>query len=300
MGSVLVFINDLEGGLRHLDKAISLFAGGPAYAFAARANDPRVTCYTTSAFTLWMMGFPDRATDRMKGALNLAGELQHPFTSAFARFHAGLFHFWRREPEVVVERATSVLEIAGEHDFKVWIAAGDCLLGAAQCRLGRIDEGLSNIRSGMELYQGLRFPPVFWPMLLQLQAAANLAAGRPADGLGPIEGAIGMMGQGDGTTILPELFNLKGDLVAAAASGPAADMSEAERWYQAAFDRAAMLNARMAQMRAAIRLCRVWRARGEADPARDLAPIFATFTEGFATVDWQEARDLLAEVTRGA
>jgi len=57
------------------------------------------------------------------------------------------------------------------------------------------------------------------------------------------------------------------------------------------------LNARMSQLRAATRLCRVWQANGEHEAAaRTLAPVYATFTEGFATADLLEARNLLAAV----
>ena len=100
VGSTMVFIDDLQGGLDHLDQAISLFAAGPTQARTARVgNDPRVACYTTSAFTLWLLGYPDRAVERANAALALAVELEHPFTSAYARFHSGLLHLWRREPD---------------------------------------------------------------------------------------------------------------------------------------------------------------------------------------------------------
>ncbi len=137
-----------------------------------------------------MMGYPDRAAERATEALALAAELDHPFTSAFARFHSGLIHLWRREPDIALDRAISLLEMADEHDFRIWTAAGTCLLGAAQVGLDRFDEGLANVRTGVDLYQGMRSPPVFWPMLLFVSAAANLRAGRPAD-------AIALDRQGD-------------------------------------------------------------------------------------------------------
>ena len=97
LGTPMMFVNDLQGGLDHLDRAISLFPAVPTHAFSSRGggNDPRVACFTTSAFTLWLLGYPDRAVERVNGALTLAVELDHPFTSAFARFHSGLLHFWR-------------------------------------------------------------------------------------------------------------------------------------------------------------------------------------------------------------
>ena len=53
----------------------------------------------------------------------------------------------------------------------------------------------------------------------------------------------------------------------------------------------------MSQLRAATRLCRVWQASGDHEAAaRTLGSVYATFTEGFATADLLEARDLLADI----
>jgi hypothetical protein len=69
-------------------------------------------------------------------------------------------------------RALATLEIADEHDLQVWTATGTFLLGAATTGLGNVEEGLSGIREGMSLYQGMKTPPVFWPMLLGISAGA--------------------------------------------------------------------------------------------------------------------------------
>ena len=301
IGSTLMFGSDLQGGLDHLDRAISLFSAVPLRSRHARVgNDPRVACLTTSAITLWLMGYPDQAVERANAALALADELDHPFTSAFARFHSGLIHLWRREPDIALDRALSLTEIADEHDFQIWTAAGGSLLGAAQVELGQSDEGLANVGAGMDLYQGLRSPPVFWPMLLFLSARASYRAGRPADGMRPLDAAIEVMSPGGGTTLLPELHILKGDLMTALAANGGGLPSSGEPWYRLAFDRAAGLNARTAQLRAAVRLAGILQAAGQPEEAAlTLGPIYATFTEGFATADLIDARRLLAAVRPG-
>ena len=73
-------------------------------------------------------------------------------------------------------------------------------------------------------------------------------------------------------------------------------LSAAEGWYQLAFDRAGVLDARMARLRAATRLARLRMADGEPEAAaRTLRPVYDTFTEGFDTADLVEARELLAD-----
>lgn len=296
VGTFMMSIVDLQRGLEHLDEAISLSAGVPMQVRTMRVgNDPRVACFTTSAFTLWLLGYPDRAVERMNAALALAAELEHPFTSAYARFHAGLHYLWRRDADIAHNLAVGLLEVAEEHGFRIWTAAGSCLLGAARVGLGRFAEGLADIRSGMDLYRELRSPPIFWPFLLFLDAGASHRAGLPADGLRPLDAAIEILGPGPGNTMLPELHLLKGDLLAALATDGDSRRTDAEPWYRLAFDRAAELSARTTQLRAATRLGRIWLADGESEAAAGmLGPVYAMFTEGFATADMLEARALLA------
>ena len=73
--------------------------------------------------------------------------------------------------------------------------------------------------------------------------------------------------------------------------------ARAEHWNRLAYDRTGELGARMTRLRAATRLGRLSRAGGDPDAAaRTLGPMYATFTEGFATADLLEAHELLTPV----
>jgi predicted ATPase len=51
------------------------------------------------------------------------------------------------------------------------------------------------------------------------------------------------------------------------------------------------------ELRAAMRLARLWRHQGKLQQARELlAPVYGWFTEGFDTRDLKEAKALLAEL----
>jgi predicted ATPase len=292
LGSNLALLNDLHAGLEHLDKAIVYFRSQPYRAPQFRlGSNPGVACFTTSAFALWMLGYPDRALLRANEAVALATELDHPFTLAYGLFHCGLLHLWRREVELVSDRAMGVLHVVEDHDFPIWRAVGTCLLGAANTGKGQIEKGLAQIDEGIALYQGLKTPPVFWPQLLFVRAGAYARAGREAEGLALIDEALEILGRGSGVTLLPEFHLLKGDLLCALSGNNGAD---AERWFQRAFEIARDLDARMPELRAAVRLCRLWRDRGQAEQgSRVLRAVYDTFTEGFATADLTEARAVL-------
>jgi predicted ATPase/class 3 adenylate cyclase len=292
LGSSLALQNDLHAGLDHLERAIASFEsqGHGARRFRL-GNNSGIAAFTTSALTLWMLGFPDRGLERASRAVALATELEHPFTLAYALFHTGFLHLWRREPELVRDRAVGLLDVADEHDLQIWRALGTCLLGAAKTGLGRSEEGLTEIGEGIAFYQGLRTPPVFWPLILFVRAGACARSGREAEGLGFIEDAIEIADQGSGLTLLPEFYSLKGSLMAAL---PEANGRGAEDWFLRAFTVAQELDARTPQLRAAIGLCRSQRERGDAQHANELlSGVYATFTEGFTTPDLIDAGDLL-------
>jgi predicted ATPase/class 3 adenylate cyclase len=299
LGSSLALQNDLHAGLDHLERAIASFESQRHGARRFRlGTNPGIAAFTTSALTLWMLGFPDRALERSNRAVTLATELEHPFTLAYALFHTGFLHLWRREPELVRDRAVGLLDVADEHDLQIWRALGTCLLGAAKTGLGRSDEGLREIGEGIAWYQGLRTPPVFWPLILFVRAGACARSGRQAEGLGLIEDAIEIADQGSGLTLLPEFYSLKGSLMAAL---PEANGSGAEDWFLRAFNVAQELDARTPQLRAAIGLCRSQRERGEAQHANELlSGVYATFTEGFTTPDLIDAGDLLKSLPHEA
>lgn len=289
LGANLSASGDVRTGLDHLEQAITLFDPDRHRPGRLRLGpSPGVVPYTASALYLWVLGYPNRAVERASDGLELAGRLNHPFTLAYALFHVGFLDLWRREWELVHERAVSVREIAEEHGYQVWSALGLVMQGVAMTGLGRPEEGLARSDQGIAKYQGLKTPPVFWPLLLSVRARGLALGGRPADGLDAIDQAIEMFG-GRANVLYPELPVIKGDLLL--------DMSGAEAaepWFQNAFDVGAKVEARMSQLRAATRLTRLRRAaRKQPDGSDVLRTIYDTFTEGWDTVDLVEARALL-------
>ena len=106
VGSSLAFRGDVAAGLEHLDRAIALFDPHQHQPGPLRLGPSSgVSSYTTSAFLLWSLGFPDRAVERAARAVELAEQMNHPFTLAYTRFHVGLLDLWRREYRARSSRA---------------------------------------------------------------------------------------------------------------------------------------------------------------------------------------------------
>ena len=290
LGANTGFAGQLEAGLGYLDQAIATFESSDYMPRRLRLGlDPRVSCLTTSGFFLWFLGYPDRAAERAERAIALATDLDHPFSLAYACYHAGFLHLWRREPDVVAERAESSLRVAETSDLPLWRALATVLLGAATSAQGRPEEGIRRMAEGLDQYQGLRTPPVFWPLIRWMQAAAHVDVGTPGPGFPLIDEALQIAGS---DTVLSPLFHIvRGDL---SLLGPDADPAAATASYERAFDVAANLGARMTQLRAAARLVRLATEADRAPRVEALRAVHSTFTEGLGTRDLVEAAELLA------
>ena len=78
---------------------------------------------------------------------------------------------------------------------------------------------------------------------------------------------------------------------------PELDAAKAEAYFERALAVARGQQAKSWELRAAMRMARLWRYQGKRDEAHDLlAPIYGWFTEGFDTLDLKEAKVLLDEL----
>jgi predicted ATPase len=290
VGTYMAFTGGVKDALGHLEEGIACFESQRhgSHRFQLGPN-PGVASYTTTALVSWQAGLPDHAVARANRAVTLANELRHHYTMAYALYHTGFVHLLRQEPVPMRDRAVGVLDVADEYDLPIWRALGTFLLGAAKTDMGHVEEGLAEISDGVAQYQGLRSPPVFWPLLLYVRARACARAGAPAEGLEFIDEAIQL--SAGGGMLPPLLYTMKGELLLGLAD---ADVGEAIGWFQRAYDDAARFGARMGQLRAAVGLCRAERARGSGEQATELIrATYAEFTEGFEAPDLVEAAALL-------
>jgi predicted ATPase len=296
LGSSLAFTGDNQTGLENLDKGISNIDRHwhPSRRFLL-GNYPGVSCYTASSILLWGLGYPDKAIQRANAAVDLAKEINHPYSLAYALFHNGYLRYWMRDVAQSLEYAQAVLEVAEKHKFQIWSAVGNCLQGAALAGVGRPGEGMVIIQHGMDLYQGLKSPPIFWPILRSLQAKVCGQAGKPEQGLTYIEESIAIPTHGYGKVLLAEFFQIKGNLLLMRSPD---SPSTAEPWFRQALETAQEQGASMLELRAAISLVRVWRDMGKVTQARQLLiEAYQKLNEGFSTVDLKEARSLLDQMS---
>ena len=290
LGSNLAFMGRPREGLEHLETAIAQFETRSYRANRLRLGlDPRVSSLTTSAFILWLLGNPDRAVARAARAISLSIELDHPYSLAYAEFHNGFLRHWRREPQQTRVHAQRVLEIVEDHDFPVWRALGMVLLGSTTAALGEPERGVAEIDDGLSQYQGLRTPPVFWPLVRYLQAGALHDAGRAAEGLALLAEAAQ---QTDTDAILAPFFGvLVGDMLLQL---PTPDRDAAAAMYRGAVDLAVKYDVPLPQLRATSRLWHVTSPGAvRAEQVATLRRLYESMTEGRDTPDMRDAEAIL-------
>jgi predicted ATPase len=133
------------------------------------------------------------------------------------------------------------------------------------------------------------------PYYLVFLAEAYGSAGRPEEGLRALAEAQALIRATGERRGEAELHRLNGELLL---MGSTPNAIRAEVCLQRALEVARHQQAKSLELRAAMSLSRLWQRQGKRDEARQLLmEVYGWFTEGFETVDLQEAKALLEELS---
>jgi predicted ATPase/class 3 adenylate cyclase len=289
-GMNTAFLGDFDDGLQHLDTAIEYFDTGAAGLVKFRIGpSPGVVANVVSGLLLWGIGFPDRAVARLERGLTVADELGHPYSRAYAIWHAALLDLWRFDLSAMATRAETLHVLATAHDYPIWRALAVVLRGTKMIADGDVEDGLAEVDRGFDLYDDQTTPPIFWPELLQVRAAGRMLAGRIDQALALVAASESLIPATDPQT--PDLAIMRGDLHMAMAPP---DVATAEASYQNAFDVAHERGLRMAELQAATRLATLHRGTPrEQGSLAQLRDVYNSFTEGHDAVQLVAARTVL-------
>jgi predicted ATPase/class 3 adenylate cyclase len=290
IGLNTAFGTGLSEGVDHLDTSIEHFeAAKPGLVKFRVGPIPGVVANIVSGLILWMLGFPDRAVSRVGRALELAQALGHPYSHAYALYHAALLDLWRHELEHVAERADELMRVANANDYPIWRALALVLRGTARIGSGEADAGLAEVERGFLLYEGMSTPPVFWPALLMIRATTCAMAGHLDDALEYLDDADAALPGGDFQA--SDVAIIRSDVLLAHAPE---DRDRAIVELEGALTMAEQAGMRMNALMATTRLARLHRGTArEADAMQALREVLDTFTEGRTTPQVVEARAVL-------
>jgi predicted ATPase len=242
------------------------------------------------AQTLWVLGYTDQAQQRGQEALAVAQQGESPPMLANAQVCAATLCQWRRDAVATHAHAEALMVLADVWGFGLRGEQGHLLQGWALAMQGRPAEGVAQIRQVFAVSPNLG-PGLSRSYYLSLLAEAYGQVGQPEAGLRAVAEALTLVATTGMRWWEAELSRLHGVLQLQL---PSPDVSQAEHCFQQALAVARSQQAKSFELRAALGLSRLWQQQGQQAAAHALlAPIYGWFTEGFDTVDLQEAKVLL-------
>lgn len=264
-------------------------------------RDPAVSCAGFGAMGLWLLGYPDQALAGAAQAVQAAhsAKQRHPFSVAYALLSSVWIRQFRGQASIALQEARAAVEFATEQGFPTWLAHGLVVQGWAEAEheqsqpgLGRAQTGLVLIDRGLQEYEASG-AKVWAPLFQLLRAKALVQCGRNAEALDAITRAIPIAQAFGGYWWDAELFRVRGELLLSTSMEHAA---QARECFETALRIARAQSARSLELRACASLVRLTRREGvSAQAEQELKSLYEWFSEGLATADLQEARELLGE-----
>ncbi len=256
---------------------------------AHTSHNAGVTHRSNLAVSLWHLGYPDQARKANREMCQLAREIAHPFSLAYALHHTGwLYQLCRLGAEV---RAAGEEEIAlaTKQGFALWHATGTFFLGGAALLEGRPEDGLPQLLKGLDAFRATG-AALTLPFQLSTLGEAYTKAGRFEDARRALVEGMAIAEKNDDRCQEAELHRLRGELLLAESP----DQAAAEDCFHQAIETARRQQSKAWELRATLSLARLWQRQGRRDEARAaLAAVYGTYTEGFTTPDLVDARALL-------
>jgi predicted ATPase len=294
LGSNMLWLGELATARAHSEQGVALYDPRQHRSHAFRyGHDPGVGCQSFAAISKWMLGYPDQALQSTREALTLAQELTHPFTLAFALAWAATVHQFRRELQAVQERTETLMALSTEQAFPFWLAFGTILRGWTLTAQGAGAEGIAQVHQGLVAYRATG-AELHRPYFLGLLAEAYGKVGQIEEELTVLNEALDTVNKTEERNWEAELHRRKGELLL---MQQGQKVVEAEECFLKALDTARRQQAKSLELRAAMSLSRLWQQQGKQEETRQmLSDIYGWFTEGFDTVDLQEAKALLEEL----
>jgi predicted ATPase len=258
------------------------------------SHNAGVTCRSNLAVSLWHLGHPDQALKINREMLQLARQIGHPYSLAYALHHAGWLYQYCRLGAEVQAAAEEEMTIAAEQRFALWHATGTFFRGAGILLQGELEEAMPLLLKGLDAFRASG-AELTLPFQLSTLGEALTQAGRFEDARQALNEALALAEKNDECCQEAELYRLQGELLLAESPDQTA---AAEGWFRQAIETARQQQSKAWELRATMSLARLWDRQGHRDQARAaLTTIYNTYTEGFTIPDLVDAKSLLETLT---
>jgi tetratricopeptide (TPR) repeat protein len=278
------FCGRFELAQQHLDQALAI---PPAGSLEPTGNfiQQKAGCLYTAAVNSWILGYPERAVKLMEEAFPLARP--HPVMYCAVLSWAGTLYGDLRDWPRVEALAAEYSALAIRLGFPMFLAEATVARGVAWVGLGRIEEGIAELRRGIEELE--KTGAIRNGIYISLAERCALA-GQVEEGFAALE-RVERASAADFN-----FLRIKGELLLA--RKPSGEHA-AETCFRNSIEIARSRSAKSPELRATISLARLLAKQNRRDEARAmLSEIYGWFTEGFDTADLKDAKALLDELER--
>jgi class 3 adenylate cyclase/predicted ATPase len=292
-GMTCFYLGDFIASCTYYERALALYDPAHKAPFSELMSfDMWVGLRGNSCWPLACRGHLDQAWFVCDAALNEARRLCHPPTLALAVAAAkNMGSLLGVRPATLLQHADEVLALATEYGLRYFHAEGLIARGWCLAALGRADEGIRLLTTGLADWDQLGFGSSRPWALTHLGDACRMA-GQLQSALGHLAEARRLAQETDNRWCLAETVRLTGDVLLAMG-----DPTTAEASYGEAIAIAQQQSAKLWELRAATSLARLWSDQAKRTEAHELlAPVYGWFTEGFGTPVLQDAKALVEEL----
>jgi predicted ATPase len=253
------------------------------------SQDHAVWSLSLLALSLWPLGEVDRAIEASAKALARAAEIDHAMTTAFALiFGSVLCEFVGADPLRDGGLFNEALDFCVKKDLRTYLPWSRFYAGLSLVYGSERGAGVEMMRKSMDAARKIN-TKLLWTAHLCSLASAHIRCGAPEMALEALSEGLEAVDEMGERMVEAELHRLRAEALLSLQRE-----DEAEGEFALALNVARKQQARSWELRAATWLARLKRARGNGSEAHEiLAPVYAGFTEGFATSDLKKAKVLL-------
>jgi tetratricopeptide (TPR) repeat protein len=157
LGTTLAFMGDLVVAREALERFFTLSpVGQHRFCGSLYVLDPCVTSLSMLARVLARMGFLDEAVEKAATSVALAEELAHPPSVAYATFWIGWLCHARGEHTKACTHLEAAMALSRTHGLPQILEWGRVVRGSSLAHLGRIEEGITEIRISLDNQLAMR------------------------------------------------------------------------------------------------------------------------------------------------
>jgi class 3 adenylate cyclase/predicted ATPase len=294
MGVSSATTGDFAQGRAHSDQAFALYDPAVHRPLVTRFGgvEYRATILSFRSLTLWMLGYPEAALSDADKAIKDAREIGHAPTLVLGLYRVCLTEGFCGNYVAANALSDELVALGDQKDSPYWKSAGMLRQGWLLALGGKAADAVQVMTSSLTAH---RPETVLHPFFLSSLARAHAEVGKFDDAWRSVDEALTLIKKTKERWFEAEVNRIAGEI---ALKSPQPDAEKAQAYFERALTIARQQQAKSWELRATMSVARLWRDQGKRREARDLlAPIYGWFTEGFDTLDLQDAKKLLDELS---